>query len=434
MYCFTKWMIFIGWLSWNYTKINSDSYYAKKLKDYLESLGILGIKLGQYLCNRQDICSNVMKRELEVFLSNNPIHSIEHTNATLKKWNVTDLTIGEVIGSGSLTQVYTCYKKGNDNKLVLKIKHPEIDSLKTEITTLKRIIYMMSWVKKYKFVLNVDWDNFFNMVEKQIDMNNEIVNMKKYYSIYYKDNIAQAEGISVPEFIEGNEDYILMSFCEGKPLNCLPRDSDVYRKAHNLFTCSTIHTFFMHRIIHGDIHEGNILVQENGNISMIDFGICINLKENEYKGLFAATQFDGDPTEENCYKFLSTIIKPLDIYNKEFDIKEVNKLIYMNYIEIHKQYEFPPALSDLFDVVIVLMRKYNLLIRGETLSYFLNFILLEGLYSNKEVMNPTTFIATEYMMKDKFFSVECEAVLEDYNALIRKKLPQFLIEKYSALV
>ena len=128
MYCFTKWMVFIGWLSWNYTRINNDPYYAKKLKEYLESLGILGIKLGQYLCNRQDICSDVMKNELEEFLSNNPIHSITHTNAILEKWGVTDIELGEVIGSGSLTQVYRCNKKGSDEKLVLKIKHPERNS------------------------------------------------------------------------------------------------------------------------------------------------------------------------------------------------------------------------------------------------------------------------------------------------------------------
>jgi predicted unusual protein kinase regulating ubiquinone biosynthesis (AarF/ABC1/UbiB family) len=432
LYIMIKWIIFIFWFNWNYTSINCNQFYAKKLKNYLENLGILGIKLGQYLCNRQDICSDIMKRELEVFLSNNTIHSIEHTNTILKDAKITDIEVGEVIGSGSLCQVYLCHKKNTSisEKLVLKINHPETKNLKNEIMALRRIIGIMSYIKKYNFVLNIDWNAFFNMIEDQIDMRNEARYLQKYYSIYYKDDIQKVKEISVPRFIEGNENYILMTYCEGKPLNYIDRTSNIYKKAHVLFSSSSIHTFFIHRIMHGDIHEGNVLVQDNGNISIIDFGICIELDKDDYKGIFAAARFDNNPSEENCYKFVSTVVKPLDINNKKFDIEEINSMIYRDYMEIHRKYTAHPSMGDLFNVILILIRKYKLLIRGEILAYFMNSVLLEGLCPINERTNLGSYLAVNYMMKDKFFAEECDIILDDFNSEIIKKIPNDLQEKY----
>ena len=144
-----KWVSFIYWFSRNYTEIKISEIYSKLLKEKLENLGILGIKFGQYLCNRADISTKIMRNELMSFLNNNKTHSIEHTMELLNKsgiFKTRNVTLGRIIGSGSLTQVYECKLDNSDEKLVLKVKHPEVSKLHDEIYALKTITWFTSLV------------------------------------------------------------------------------------------------------------------------------------------------------------------------------------------------------------------------------------------------------------------------------------------------
>jgi predicted unusual protein kinase regulating ubiquinone biosynthesis (AarF/ABC1/UbiB family) len=71
-----------------------------------------------------------------------------------------------------------------------------------------------------------------------------------------------------------NKYFIIMSFCEGKQLNTLDRKSKEYLSATNIVASSFLHTTYKHNIVHGDLHQGNVLVKDDGTISLIDFGIC----------------------------------------------------------------------------------------------------------------------------------------------------------------
>ena len=90
--------------------------------------------------------------------------------------------------------------------------------------------------------------------------------------------------IRTPRYITGNSDFIVMTFCSGKPLNSFPKESLTYKRAHNLFFASSVHTFFVHQITHGDVHEGNILVNDNDEqniVKIIDFGFATGCSKEE---------------------------------------------------------------------------------------------------------------------------------------------------------
>jgi len=220
-----------------------------------------------------------------------------------------------------------------------------------------------------------------------------------------------------------------MTYCEGKTLNNYSRDSEIYKKAHNLFAVSTIHTFFAHQIVHGDIHEGNILVRDDGTISIIDFGICIELSEDEYKGIFAISQFENNPTIENMKKAIIALIQPKDIYNNIINIDLATIEVYNDYMNIYNS-NIKTNINNTFTQIMNIFKKYNILIKNNTIFYFINMVLIEGL-SPYNINKLSVGIASLYMIKHNFFREECNTFLEDYYNDVMKDLSPEIIDKYN---
>ena len=398
---------------------------CKKLKDNLIQLGILGIKLGQYMCNRSDISSPCMKNELKQLLSQNKIHSMLHTNDILNQYDYNDLDIGEIIGSGSMTQVYRCNIKSTGQDAVLKIKHPEVMFLAREIRVVKRVIYSLGFIPffKGKMFRHMDWDEFFNGMEEQLDMNNEIRYMQIYENSY---NSPLQTEISIPKMIHGTRDFIVMSYCEGKHLYEFSKEDPVYQKAHNLFVSSMIHMGFIYQFMHGDIHEGNILVKENGDISIIDFGVCIKLSLEQFMGIEAISKFEIDPSLENAESVLSSIIHPYTVDNEPLLLAELTKELYSNY-----KLGFDNKVNLLFEWMMQVSQEKNVIIRGNIMTYFMNVILLEGLSPYSESQQISTILALSLMRKNEFFMSEGRKPLCEYYDLLIKKTDPELIKKYN---
>ena len=436
-----KWIYFIYWFSNNYDIIKTNSYYAKQLKNKLENLGILGIKLGQYLCTRTDVSTDIIKNELQSFLNNNKIHPIKYTNIILEKAGINNnIILGEIIGSGSLSQVYRCRFSAKpmtkcqlkdhiwqNQELVIKVNHPDLSKLRNEIYAIKSIIKVLSYFTKFKFFINIDWNQFFSMLEKQINLNNERINMEKYYSIYSKKEVFS--DITIPQYIMGNEDFIIMTYCNGKTLNTYSRNSMQYKKAHNLLVISTIHTFFLHQIVHGDIHEGNILVQDDGTISIIDFGICIDFIDDEYVGIFAMMIFEKNPTIENMKKAIIALIQPKDIYNNTIDIEKNTTNVYNDYMKIYDN-NTNLSINNAFIIVVDIFKKYNILIKNNILYYFINMLLLEGLSPYNDINKLSVALALSYMMKNNFFRDKCNLFLEDFYYNTIQFISPVMIEEH----
>ena len=414
-----KWIYTIYWFTNNYKMIQTDKLYAKQFKDKLNNLGILGIKFGQYICTRSDITTDIMKEELKVFLNNNILHSIKDTNIILEKAGIiNDIILGEVIGSGSFAQVYRCTYQNRD--LVIKVNHPSINNLRYEIVAIKSIIKLLSCFNKFKMFINIDWNQFFNIIESQINLNNEKKYMDKYYSIYNNNS-----DITIPQYIIGNNDFIIMTYCEGKPLNYYPRDSIQYKKAHNLLMCSSIHTMFLHYINYGDVHEGNILVKDDGTLSIVDFGICIEINEDEFIGLNALSKFENNPTYNNCYNLLKAIIQPKDIYNNIINFDKISNDICRSYT-----YTKNNKMNETISIIEKCALENNILIKANFLTFLLNVVLVESLSPYNEIVDMSTIIAITYMKRNNFL-IDDFHIIDDYYNNLLKKIPVELIDKYN---
>jgi len=416
-----KWMNFLYWFYRYYDQIQTDSECSRQLKDKLISLGCLGIKLGQYLCNRPDIITTPMKDQLSSLLSHNRIHPRSFSLSVLA--SVSDeLELGEVIGSGSMAQVYRCTYQDDPN-CVIKINHPEVQHIPDEIQALRYVLYVLRCFPRFCFLRNMDWDDFFKSIVSQMDMTNEALSMLKFSSLF-----ASMKDISVPTFLKGTRDYIIMSYCEGRTLNHFERTDPIYQKAHNLFVCAMIHGF-TRRLVHGDVHEGNILVKPDGSISIIDFGLCIRVSVEQMNGFLSISKFELNPTYENCEKIVRAIIHNKTITNDDILIPELSRECFRNY-----QHTRGLEIDTFFTVLTSLAHKYNVIIRSNIMTYFMNAILMESLAPFKEKQNVSNIIAMAYMKRENYLTQQNRSFIEEYYQVSLEKTPSHLIEKYNLRV
>lgn len=398
IFIFFNWIFFIIKINIYFKWISNTSDGGIYLKKQLIKLDTIGIKLGQYLYTQRYILKNESRDQLESFLSHNKIHTINETKKMilLDKSNIFNFIVNsvnydEVLGSGSLAQTHLCYLKNNTNKYVLKVLHPDVLKLKSELEIIKFIIKIVSYFKR----ININWNDFFNNISEQCDLTIEAYNTHKFYEIY-----KNYDKIEIPYIVHSHKYFIIMTYCEGLPMNKLERTSKEYKSATNLVASSFLHASYIHSIIHGDLHQGNVLVKENGNISLIDFGICKKIESNN-DILYVYEDF----VYNQNYEILEKITK---LNNKQKKISfELGKKFIIDYnlnMPIctdpdAKNMYFLPSLGDY-------CFKYNIILDSDFLYFIMNLILLES-YTKSNIYCGNILLRTlSYMKIDKFFMKE----------------------------
>ena len=440
-----KWVYFLIKFKLNYNWITSTLDGGIYLKEKLLNLGIIGIKFGQFLYTRKDIISKETMIGLEPLLSNNSIHSEEDTKKMLaydkKNYYINNIhhIEKECIGSGSLAQVHVCYLKDKpDKKYVLKVAHPCIFELENEIKILKNILNLFGKFKR----INIDWDSFFKNIRVQTDLNNEATNMKKFYDIY-----KNYEKIDIPELIYNDKYFIVMTYCEGVPMNKLERTSREFKLATNLLAACFFHTIYKYNMCHGDMHFGNILVKPNGFITLIDFGICNydidneqatdkiilhkNISKNEV--LYNYRVFLTTQSVQSIDTLLSCVIKLPENITENY----INQLSFnfISYIQNVKKNADKCIYNDMYymNLIFNFANDYNLQINGEAVYVITQLVTLEAFaYHIPGTSNGMVSMRTmSYMKTDNFFMEEMgDFILKFYkieydheNEEVRNKYP-----------
>ena len=266
-----------------------------KLCVALQGMGTTFIKLGQFLATRPDIIGDEMAKSLEKLQDKVPAFDIYEAKKIIKKEigesqfkNI--LEISEPIAAASIAQVHIAkIKNENENKEVaIKILRPDIEKLfNEELDALMLFAYIVentfSKAKRLKLVevvyllreiTNIEMDLRFEAAAAnelyENTKNDKGFNVPKIYWNYTTKKILtldKVNGISIREH-KNLEDF-------GVDLKIL---------AENL-----IQHFLKHAVrdgfFHGDMHQGNLFVDKEGNIIPVDFGIMGRLDKNNRKFL-----------------------------------------------------------------------------------------------------------------------------------------------------
>ena len=379
----------------NNTQVNNNE--GERLSKSLETMGTTFIKLGQFLATRPDIIGESLSKELENLQDRLPPFSQDQAKKIIKDdlgintYN-SIIDLSEPVAAASIAQVHKA--KIDDNGIIkdvaIKILRPDIKKIfNDEIDAIMLFAFLVeSLIKKTKrlklvevvFLLkeitNLEMDLRFEAAaanEYAENTKNDIgFNVPKIYWNYTSENVMTldwVEGISIRETDELKK-----------------RDVNTKKLAEDI-----IQNFLRHAVrdgfFHADMHQGNILIDNDGHIVPIDFGIMGRLDKMSKRFLaeilFGFIQRDYKKVAE-VHLIAGLVPKDVPINDLAQALRSIGEPIFGQAV---KDISGGKLLKQLFDVT----EKFNMQTQPQLLMLQKTMVVVEGVARK---LNPETNIWT----------------------------------------
>ena len=253
----------------------------KKLKETIFYLGASFIKLAQVLATRSDFFSKEYLDELKELHDKLPKMSKSDFEDVFKesfKQECFKKFENEPIASASIGQVHIAYLQ-DDTKVAVKLRRKNIEKqVRVDIKILNFFNKLFRPLFSYYTKNSIDAviNEFSSMIKDETNLTIELENLKKF-SATYKDS-----GVLFPKPFEEfcSNSAIVMSFMDGfrfdDKTSLEKYDIDfkqIISKLVNFYT----EQMLINGYFHADPHPGNLLVNANGELILLDFGMVKNI-------------------------------------------------------------------------------------------------------------------------------------------------------------
>ncbi|MBL6664987.1 MAG: 2-polyprenylphenol 6-hydroxylase, partial [Rickettsiales bacterium] len=177
--------------------------------------------------------------------------------------------------SASIAQVHKGVLNANNRKVAIKILRPNIaKTVSRDIRTLNVLIFFVRIFSKFFSKTLSDLSSLLKSVANfELDLLLEAANASKI-----KSDLKAVEGIYVPEVFwkYSSSNILVLEWLDGiafsNPKEIANTKFDKKEIAKNLVV-AYFHQVYVSGFFHGDMHPGNLILLENGDIGLIDFGI-----------------------------------------------------------------------------------------------------------------------------------------------------------------
>ncbi len=286
---------------------------AKRLVDRFADLGPTFIKLAQVLAARADLFPGIYLEELRQLHDRVPplpakkilrqFHDATGKEAT----EVFDEFDTESIASASLGQVHRARYKGRP--VAVKILKPNIRE------TVDKDVRVLAWVfsiataffqnNQINSLITV-YEQFSSTIYEEMDLDHEARNIHDFRRRYADDT-----RVRIPRVIDelSSRDVLVLEWMDGIKIS----DVDAVKAAgHNIpELLDRLVTIFAEQILrhgnfHADPHPGNIFVNEQGQLCLLDFGLVVDLPEDTrrkyMRAVIAVVQRDHETLVKLAYE------------------------------------------------------------------------------------------------------------------------------------
>ncbi|NOQ75820.1 MAG: AarF/ABC1/UbiB kinase family protein [Crocinitomix sp.] len=261
---------------------------ALQIKTAILELKGLFTKVGQLLSVMSTILPDAYANVLESLQDQAPASSFDETEKTIEN------DLGEPIStlfssfnktpiaSASIGQVYKAQLKTGE-QVAVKIQHHDIEALaEIDLNIIEKLVKRLSFFLKIKGIDHV-YKQVRLMVEEELNYTLEAQSMQKITA-----NLADFEGIIVPKIYSeySSTKIIVCDFYEGVKITNIEKlaEWNIDPKAIS----ERLITAFCKMILddgfyHADPHPGNVLVNDKGEIILLDFGATAQLNDEMRK-------------------------------------------------------------------------------------------------------------------------------------------------------
>ena len=370
---------------------------GERLSKTLESMGTTFIKLGQFLATRPDIIGESLSKELENLqdklppFSQNQAKKIIEADLGINTYN-SIIDLSEPVAAASIAQVHKA--KIDDNGIIkdvaIKILRPDIKKIfNDEIDAIMLFAFLIeSLIKKTKRLKLVEVVFLLKEITNlEMDLRFEAAAANEY-----AENTKNDIGFNVPKIYWNytSENVMTLDWIEGISI----RETEELKKREvntKKLAEDIIQNFLRHAVrdgfFHADMHQGNILIDNDGHIVPIDFGIMGRLDKMSKRFLaeilFGFIQRDYKKVAE-VHLIAGLVPKDVPINDLAQALRSIGEPIFGQAV---KDISGGKLLKQLFDVT----EKFNMQTQPQLLMLQKTMVVVEGVARK---LNPETNIWT----------------------------------------
>ena len=415
-------------------EINTQKDEGERLSNSLESMGTTFIKLGQFLATRPDIIGEELSKKLENLQDKLPPFSLLQAKEIIKKdlgentYN-SIINLGEPVAAASIAQVHKA--QINDNGIIkdvaIKILRPDIKKIfNEEIDAIMLFAFLVeSFIKKTKRLKLVEVVFLLKEITNlEMDLRFEAAAANEY-----AENTKNDVGFRVPQIYWNytSENVMTLDWVDGISI----RETDKLKNKNfntEKIAEDVIQNFLRHAVrdgfFHADMHQGNIFIDNDGQIVPIDFGIMGRLDKMSKRFLaeilFGFIQRDYRKVAE-VHLIAGLVPKEVPIDDLAQALRSIGEPIFGQAV---KDISGGKLLKQLFDVT----EKFNMQTQPQLLMLQKTMVVVEGVARK---LNPNTNIWTtskpvleNWLRETKDPMAKINETLQNTSEVI-KRLPEF---------
>lgn len=432
----------------------------------VERAGPTFIKLCQWASTRNDVFPEAMTRRFSKLHENVAPHSSEHTAKLLEgafgnNWN-DRIQTAEVLGSGCIAQVYkgsAVDEYGVNRQVAVKVVHPGVRELVALDMTLLRLlgdaVERLFPSSRYLGIVET-LSNFEFLMQRQLDLRHEAYNLKKLAALFHDDDtvivpkpvdllasshVAAVSGelgkrkaknsrVSIVDqpassYEEAwlSPDVLVEDYVEGKPIQSFVGSPDATTKLlARRGAMVLLRMVLQFNFVHGDLHPGNLLVDESMRICLLDAGICIELPPRAHDNMVAMLRAMLECRGQDAGRLMldteaaHTSRLERDTTNENNFVEGVARMV-----ERARDQSFYESIAEYYGDICALAVQNRVTLDGSFISVALAVKIVEGLVTSLQPNFPILELALPMFLKAQFKHASAEK-LGRLSAFSRKIL------------
>jgi ubiquinone biosynthesis protein len=304
---------------------------GKRLVAAFSQLGPTFVKLGQILSTRPDLLPPGILGELTQLQDQVSPLAFEHIQQQLRAnlgpaWREKFAGVEESpLASASIAQVHRATLR-DGTPVVLKIQRP---GLRPKIESDLNILRMIAGQVEEAFDEAAAMDlggvlrGFAKSLAQELDFRCEARNMARF-----RRNFAGDPHVRIPEVFDelSTSEVLCMEFMEGRKFSEVLGSGEDTRPLVEVYFKTAYKMLFVDGFFHGDLHPGNVFVQQGGTLAIIDCGMVGRLspamKERLIDILYAVLSEDLEALAR-CFYALAIPTGKVDYQAFEADAIEI---------------------------------------------------------------------------------------------------------------